>query len=300
MPPSTFRAALQAIAGQVDAVVRIVGDTVIIGPEDNLGLLRTVCVLRGLEFDALGEAVERRKFELARPLTIAWDDLERPADMVQRIAIDANLEVAGLELVPHDLWGRGVVMRMTATEALSWVLVQYGLTFEWTEAATGVEIVPLKGTVAVTREHSIHRLAPDEALQRAEERFPNLDIHLQESVLVATGLIEQHDVIAALARGEDPDAGPKVVNLGSLRRRRFSLRVVRKPAAAVFRSLAENGAVDLRVDKSALQAEGVDVSEKISLEVKQATITELMEAICEPLGAKFAVKGETVYVPAPE
>jgi hypothetical protein len=74
--------------------------------------------------------------------------------------------------------------------------------------------------------------------------------------------------------------------------------VVRQPAAAVFRSLASSH-VDVRVDEQALTALGVDVGLKISIEVKQATIGELMDAICEPLQATYHIDGETVYVPAP-
>ena len=299
LPLSSLRANLEAIAGQAGAVVRTVGDTVIVGPEDNLGLLRTLCVLRGIEFDALGEAAERRKFELARTFSFAWDDLERPADLVQRIAQDAELEVAEWELVPHDLWAHGVVVNMTAIEALSWVLVQYDLTFEWTGAATGVRIIPLEGTVAVTRDHPIRRIAPEEAARRVQERFPSREIAVKDRMLVATGLVEEHDAIAKLARGEDPDAAPRTVKQALLVNRRFSLRVVRQPAEAIFQSLQGDGGVDLRIDRDALSTAGVDVSQKISLEVTQATIEKLMDAICEPLGTTYAVDGETVSVPAP-
>jgi hypothetical protein len=298
LPAMSFRSAVESIARRADAVARVVGDTLIVGPENNTGQLRTICVLRGLELDAFGDALGGRRFQLARTHTFAWDDLERPTDLVQRIAAQFDLQVAGLELVPHDLWAHGMIIEMTPTEALSWVLAQYDLTFEWTDVGKGVRIIPLSGVVAVTREHPIRRITALEALQRVNERFPELETRVDGKTLIATGLVEQHDVIAVLARGDDPDATPRTVKFGPLEKRRFTLRVVRQPASAVFATLQKRE-VDIRIDEVALIAVNVDLEQKISLDIKQATISELLEAICEPLGATFAVDGETVHVPAP-
>lgn len=296
-PPATVRDTIDAIARQADAVVRIVGDTVVVGPESGIGRLRTVCILRGLEFDALADVPGRRRFALAATHSLAWDDLDRPADLVERIAQRAELTVAGLEQVPHDLWARGAIVEMTATEALSWVLGQYDLTFEWTGVADGIRIVPLSGVVAVTKEHPVRRIDADEALQRVRARFPDLEVRIDGKTLVATGLIEQQDAIARIAQGENPDAPRRAVQFESLAKRRITLRVVRKPASAVLAKLQESG-VDIQIDDAALRAADVDLDQKISLEVKQATIEAVLEAICRPVGASYSVDGETVHIPA--
>jgi hypothetical protein len=89
------------------------------------------------------------------------------------------------------------------------------------------------------------------------------------------------------------------VKFGALAKRRFTLRVVRQSASAVLQKL-QDSEVDVRLDDAALTAANIDLSRKISLETKQATISELLHAICTPVGATYSVDGETVYVPAAE
>lgn len=296
LPPMTLLAALEAIAAQANAVVRVVGDTVVVGPQDNTRLLKTVCLLRAMELDEVVAAGGVRQFELAQTRTFGWEDLDRPSDLVLRIAQRSGLQVAGLEQVPHDLWGGGVAAGMTCTEALSWVLIQYGLTFEWTDAGGGIRIVPLADVPGLERRHAVQGIAPDVALRRVRERFPKMPARLDGREIVATGLAEEHEEIAVLARGGNPDR-TRVVDFGPLARRRFSLRVVREPVEAVLQTLQLNG-VNIELDHDALAAAGIDLTRKISLDVRQATIQALLEAICEPLGTTYVVRGETVYLPA--
>jgi hypothetical protein len=299
LPPATVHASIDEIARRAGAIARVVGNTLMIGPDPNLGQLRTICVLRGLELDEFGDTLGPRRFQLAQTHTAAWDDLERPADLVQRIADRAELSVTGIELVPHDLWGHGVLVGMTAAETISWILSQYHLMFRWTDPGHGIEILPLTGNIAVTKEIPVRRIKPDEALRRVQKRFPELETRLEGRTLTATGLIEQLDVIAALARGDNPDAAPRPVEFGKLANRRLTLQVVRQPASAVLNSLIKNG-IDVRIDQAALKAGMIDLSTKVSMDLKQATIAEVMQAICEPAGATFSVDGETVHVPARE
>jgi len=298
LPPATVRASIEEIARRVDAIVRVVGNTLIVGPDPNLGQLRTICLLRGLELDEFGDALGGRRFQLAKTQPVTWDDLERPADLVQRIAAMAELNVTGIELLPHDLWSHGTLVGMTAAETLSWVLLQYNLAFRWTDAGRGIEIIPFTGDVAITKEIPVQRIKPEAALQRVRERFPELDTQLNGRTLTATGLVEQLDDIAVLARGDNPDAAPRPVGFGKLANRRLTLRVVRKPVSAVLNELKKS--IDLQIDEPALQARMIDLNTKVSLDLKQATIAQTMKAICDPAGATFSVDGETVHVPARE
>jgi hypothetical protein len=297
LPPATVRASIDDIARRAGAIARVVGNTLIVGPESNLGLLRTICLLRGLELEEFGEALGGRRFQLARTHTVAWDDLERPADLLLRIAEQAELQVAGIELVPHDLWGHGVLVELTAAEAISWVLSQYDLAFRWLDAGRGIEIVAFPESVAVTKDLPVRRIKPEEALRRVQERFPEIETQLEGQTLTATGLVEQLEAVAALARGENPDAAQRPVAFGKLANRRLTLSVVRKPASAVLNTLKMNG-IDIQIDETTLKALMIDLSTKVSLDLKQATIAEVMQAVCEPAGTTFEVDGETVHVPA--
>lgn len=296
LPAMTVRAAIEEIAARSGAILRVIGNTLIVGPDPNIGQLRTICALRDMELDDFQAAPGNQRSKLARKHTVAWDDLDRPADVVTRICELAELEVEGLNLIPHDLWAQGVLVELTTAEALSWVLVQYDLAFAWTGTATGVRIVELTAPAAITIKHRV-TISKATALQRVRDRFPDLDAQIENNWIVATGLVEQHDVIGALARGENPTPPPKAVEFGALAKRRFTLRVVRQPASAVLTSLQKSG-IDLRIDAAALTAQKIDLNQRISLQLKQATIQEMLQAICEPAGATFEVDGEAIHIPA--
>ncbi|MFO1096326.1 MAG: hypothetical protein U0992_23935 [Planctomycetaceae bacterium] len=296
-PPLRVQEAIESIARQAGATTRIVGNTIVVGPESGIGSLRTVCLLRGLEVDDLGAAAKGRRFELSRTITLAWEDLDRPSDLVSRIAEQAHLRVMDMELIPHDLWARGCIVEMTPIEALSWILGQYDLTFEWIDAAEGVRIVPITGAVTVTKEHPVRGIQPDEALRRVTERYPDVAARLDGKKIIATGLIEQQDAISKIARGENPDAKPKPLKFDSLAKQRLTLRVANTSAASVLQKLQESG-IDIQIDQNALQTANVNLNGEIKFDLKDATIAAVMRAICEPVGATFSVDGETVHVPA--
>lgn len=298
LAPSPLLHAIEQIAAQAEAVVSVVGDTVFVGSPESTAKLRTLCVLRAMELDEFGEALGPRDFELARTHSFAWDDLERPADLLLRVAQRGGLMVEGLELIPHDLWSGGTFVGVTPIEAVSLVLIQFDLTFEWTGAAEGIRLVPAPPQVAVTRTHAVRVIAPATARDLVQERFPDVPVEIAGRQLTATATVEQHADIAVLSRGDDPDEDVAVADFGPLARRRFTLRVVRQPAGAVLQTLQAND-VDVQYDAEALAAAGIDLTTKISLDLKQATADELLTALCEPLGLEYEIQGEQILIRTP-
>ena len=297
LPPLRLRDALGRIAAEAGCCSGRVGETIYIGrSETSAGKLRTLIALRETELDELDAPAGGREFELRRTWTFAWHDLDRPADLVLLAAQHWALQVEGLDQVPHDLWAGGTLAGVNAVDALSLLLVQFDLTFEWTAGGNGVRIVPIPENVAITRAHAVRRISPAQALERVRSTFPDLDVQVQERELVASGLVEEHDVVARLARGESPDEpAPRPVDFGPLSRRRFTIQVVSRPVEAVVETLIANG-IDVQYDAEQLKAMGADLSRKISFDLKEVTAEQLFAAICEPAGLKFAVKEETVIL----
>lgn len=295
LPPTRLQHAVEQIAQQADAIVSVVGDTVFIGSPESTAKLRTLCVLRARELDAFGDALGAREFELAQTHSFAWDDLERPADLLLRVAQRGGLMVEGLDRIPHDLWAGGTFIGVTPIEAISLVLIQFDLTFEWTGTADGIRLVSAPAQVAIQRTHPVRVIAPATARDLVRERFPDVAVEISGRQLTATATVEQHEDIEVLARGDDPDEDDAAAGFGPLARRRFTLRVVRQPAGAVLKTLQVND-VDVQYDGDALAAAGVDLTTKISLDLQQATADELLTAICEPLGLEYEIKGEQILI----
>lgn len=293
LPPMSLLSAIAQIAAQADATVSVLGDTVFIGPPESARKLRTLCVLRAMELDRFGDQIGRREFELAQTHAFAWDDLDRPSDLLLRAAQRSALTVDGLDQIPHDLWAGGTMVGVTPTEALSLILIQFDLTFEWTGAAEGIRLVPVPRAVAVERTHAVRNITPAAARDRVLNRFPDIEVDIGERELTAVATVEQHEDIELLARGEDPDERNQDRGFGPIARRRFTLTVVRKPAGAVIKTLQVNG-VDVTYDAEALSDAGVDLSTKVSLDLKQASVDELFQALCEPLGLEYEINGEEI------
>jgi hypothetical protein len=294
LPPMSLLSAIRQIAAQAEAGVSVVGDTIYVGPPASAGKLRTLCLLRELDLDDFGAALGPREFELSRTHTFAWDDLERPFDLLVHTAQRSDLTIDGIDQIPHDFWAGGTMVGVTATEAVSLVLIQFDLTFQWTRDAEGIRLVPVPRSVAVERTHSVRSVTPDVARDSVLERFPDLRIEINGRELTALATVEQHEVIEHLARGEDPDE-QQDAGFGPIARRRFTLTVVRKPAGAVIRTLQVNG-VNVTYDVEALSDAGIDLAAKISLDLKQATVDELFQALCEPLGLEYEIDGENVML----
>jgi hypothetical protein len=292
LPPMKLLSAIRQIAAQAEASVSVIGDTVYIGPSESTGKLRTLCVLREMELDAFADQLGPREFELAQIHTFAWDDLDRPVDLLLRAAQRSVLGVDGLDQIPHDLWAGGTMAGVTPVEALSLVLIQFDLTFEWTGAAEGIRLVPVPRLVAVERTHPIRTITPAAARERVLERFPDLIVDVVGRELTVLATVEQHEAIELLARGQNPEE-EEDAGFGPIARRRFTLTVVRKPAGSVIRTLQVNG-VKVSYDAETLSAAGIDLTTKISLDLKQATVDELFQALCDPLGLEYEIDGEEI------
>ena len=297
LPPTEFQDALRTIAVQAGAGVSVVGDTVYVGPRTSTGVVRTLVALREAELGEMSNRLGRREFELAENHTFAWDDLDRPADLLLRIAQRYGLTVEGIEHVPHDLWAGATITGVTAVQALTLILIQFDLTFEWIGDADGVRVGILPDEIVIPREHTVRGTTPQRARASLLEHFPELEFDFRGRTVEVVATIEQHEAIAVLARGgslDDADAG--TVDFGPLARRRIErLRVVRQPLAAILQTLTANG-IAIDYDADGLKAAGIDLLEKVSIEVTNATVDELFDALCTPVGLAFEVREETVFL----
>jgi hypothetical protein len=297
LPPTEFREAIRSIAVQAGAGLSVVGDTVYIGPRTSTGIVRTLIALREAELGDMSDRLGGREFELARNQTFAWDDLERPADILLRVAQRYGLAVEGIEHVPHDLWAGATINGVTAVQALSLILIQFDLTFEWIDDARCIRVGILPDKVVIARQHLVRGITPEQARAAVLQQFPMLEFDFHGRTIDVRATVEQHEAIDVLARGgslDKPD--DKTVDFGPLARRRFErLRVVRQPLEVVLQTLKENG-VAIDYDADALDAAGIDLKQKISIDINDATVNQLFKALCEPVGLRFQVRGETVFL----
>lgn len=287
-----LRTALQQFAARAGAEVRAVGNAVYIGPAAAAANLRTLVELRRDELES--SATARRRFELSRRRTIHWNDLERPAEILSRIASRYDLSVAGLEQIPHDLWAGATLPEMTAGEALSLVLIQFDLTFAWADRGAGIQIVPAPEQVQLERRYQPRGVSAATAAARWREEIPGLVAEVSGREVVVRGTAEQHEAVAERVQPGRRSIPPRVGDRPTpIERRQFSLRIDRVPASALMRKLEESGIV-FQYDATALAEAGIDLEQPISLDIREARADEFFRAVFEPLELRHSIDGLTV------
>lgn len=294
----TLRQGLEQFAGQLDADAAVIGGAVMIGPPQSLDRLRTDIVLQHQTLKArTSERAQKRSFPMVLGRTFRWDDLQSPSGLLHRVAVDFDLEVADIALVPHDLWAEGVMADVGAVEAIAMVAGQFDLTFQWDEDLKSVRLMRSPPRLTVERTHTVKGMTLEDARELALDECPLATIEPAGRRLRVVGSIGEHERIAALCTDER-DATP-VPTQGPLRNRTFTLNQRRVSVTAVLRTL-ETLDVNVEYDPQALRRAGVDLSQKLTLSLNEATADEFFQALCEPLGLTYEIDGKTVrLMPAP-
>lgn len=306
----SVREALVELADGAEGSLTVVGSMVVIAPPAPAGRLRTLIQLRVDELSAevgrsKGAEAKSRLFSLAQRNTVRWSDLDTPREILERIAGRWKLSVEGLDNVPHDLWAGAVLPDVNAAEALSLVLNQFDLTFQWTDGAAGIRLVAAPKNASLEKRHSPRSNTAAKALQMIEEAaLPGVAAEIDGREIKVRGTAEQHEAIEALLKpgskstigtaSKTPRPQPGATPLA---RRTFTLQTQNAPASAVLDKLKQSG-LDVRYDAEKLKAAGVNIDKPITLDLNKAPTKELFEAICRPVGAAFAIDGETVTISA--
>jgi hypothetical protein len=292
-PLHTF---IERLAAESNAGVSLLGNVVYMGPVGASSKLRTLAEVRLRELsDKELHVPKARTIELSRGRMIEWDDLDRPADILRRIAEEAGLSLAGLEQVPHDLWARATLPDTSPIEALSLVLVQFDLTFAWIDEGRGARLERVPEAVALERAYSAPRgVSPAGALQRWKEAIPDLDGRVEKGQVIIRGPIEIHELVDRIRRGErispqaPRDEGPQ---LKALEKQRYSLKIQQTPASALLKKLGEpaHGKLTFQYDAAELKAAGIDLDKRVTFDVEKVPIRTLLEQTFDPLGVEFEI-----------
>ena len=290
------RELLHEIAAAVEGGESIVGNTLYIGPRNSAAKLRTIIELRWQELNDPQREIRRaRMLDMGKSKTFHWNDLDRPVDILRGIAAHYGLKIVGLEKIPHDLWAGGTLPQSDAVEALSLILIQFNLTFEWREQGDAVEFVPVPKTVTLTRSYTPRRQTPVAAVLAWKQKIPGLVARVEKKQVIVEALLEQHEAVKALLRPKS-QRPPRKTGPTPLDRQRLTLRVMGVPAVALMKDLEKRFKLKFEYDATRLKAAEVDLEQKVDIDVKQATIEEYLAAIFSPLGAKAERDGLRVTV----
>lgn len=285
--------AINSLAQQVEAHVVTVADTLLVLPGSQ-SPLRTQIFLSDEQLENVVATDVKRKFELSRRQTLEWDDLATPREIVMQIATSYGIQVQNPELIPHDLWKAGALSYPNANEALNIILSRYKLGVIW-ELPDQMSIVEVETIPAVEQKHRLRSVSLDEGLAKLKQRFPDKSFNTDGSRIVFSGLIEEHEQAAYILGEKTPRKRQMDSTTPPLENRRFTLRMVRKPFMALVKGLEQQG-IMFHYDEAELTGAGVDLLQKISFEVENATPQELLNQACGEVGLDFEIDGLTVHL----
>lgn len=279
-------------------VSRVVGNTLYIGPVGASSPLRTLVALRTRELnDAIREGMGKRGY--VKPNDFAWNDLATPRELLTRLAERYSFELTGLEQVPHDLWGAASLPQATLPETLSLILIQFDLTFAWRKGGAGVQIQPIPGEVLLEQTHATPKgMKPKEWLARIEEELPDRQARLVADGVVLSAPLEQQEAIAQI---RDQLRGTRLPGKGNkgkpapVKEIRYTLRIQDKPVGSLLKTLeSRQPAWQFEYDAAALQQAGIRLEQRISLDVKEVTLEELLRTALSQVRLGFEIDGQTV------
>ncbi len=294
---------LQQLAAESDAGATVIGNTAYLGPRELAAHLRTLVALRRQElFDKRAEIPEARRIALTRPITFRWSDLDRPADLVERLAGKYALSVEGLNRVPHDLWAGAVLPETTAIEGLSLILAQVEVTVSWIDRGEGVRIEPVPRRIVIDNAHEPPRgTPPATALTRWQEVFPEVEARVESGKIVVSGTEEQHEVVERVRRGGRAQRQNQFARRGQTQTAEPASATnwedpehSREPPYSKSLEAADKGQLTFEYDRAAFKAAGIDLDKPVTLELKNAKIEDLLKAALDPLGVTFEIQGRTV------
>lgn len=241
---------LAAIGGAASVVV---GDVVYIGPREAVGKIAALIERRQRELTLPASEISRsRGSELRRPLDVRWNDLDSPREIVHALAERCGLAVDARDSpIPFDLWGGAVLPQTSLVEALSLVLIQFDMTFEWVDGGTVIR-------------------------------------------LVAAPPLSEFDVAKPPDRTrKTPPARQKTPEIAH---QRYTLQKTTLKLRALFQKLEEPalGGYSFDYDSIALREAGIDLDQRISLDVNQVTIEQLLREALGQARLQFTLEDRVV------
>ena len=218
-------------------------------------------------------------------------------ELIYRLATEAQVELEGTELLPHDLWEGQHLPPLSWIERMSILLIGFDLTFNWENQAETVRLVPIEHPVAMVRHYPV-TLAIRSIEKRRGELVPDARFKVVRQRMYVKGRLEDHERIDALLRGETgrkPSANPpREAVAGETRIARFAVQ--NKPLRPVLEQLARGLGMQARFDEQGAQDAGIALNQLVSVEIENATIDQAVAALLVDTGLAFEKRDRQILI----
>lgn len=278
---------LQTIAAYANIGMSRVGDVIYLGPKETASRLPTVSELqaqfaKSSNINQALKLLDRRDY--------GWARLATPHDILNNFAEQAGMSWNNLDtVVQHDLWPEGSFPAMKGTDFLTLVLAGYHASYRFEQGAGGpvMELVPIPEELSLTKVHQF-RGNHQEAIAKIKQLFPEAKVQSDgKNQLAVTGSAQVQEQVAKLLKGGT--ARNTIVMPGE---KRYTLKTEPQPLGPVLKALGGQLGMEF------VLPEGQDnaINQPVAINVKQATLQELLDSIFQETDFTYQILGEKVMV----
>lgn len=284
---------LRDLLAQLASHVRLghcqIGPVFFLGPPGATGKFATTMALREEEVKSLPAAARSRLSDKQRA---NWPELSEPREMLQGLATDYGLKIESLELVPHDVWPAIELPPLTFAQAAGLILAGFDLTFEFSGSdGRAIRIVPMPESPTLTRNYRLSG-NQDSLVARLREQFPGVEIREQQGQLQVVAPQEVHEVIAHQLQ-PPPNKKPSSAAAKMPRAEtRYTLKIENQPVGGIAQALAKRLDRQFRYDPGLQER----LNKQISLDVKEVSLDELLQAVLSPAGLSYQLDNQTLTI----
>lgn len=272
--------ALRTIAVNVGCRVCYVDSVAYIGPESITTKLATLAALKRDEVKKLPTSA-RVRFQKAVPWR--WEEARAPKDLLGTIAQQAKVRVMKAERLPHDLWAAGDLPPLAVADRMSLLFAGFDLTFDIAPDGSAIRPASIPEIVAIERAYTPRGSAATLASKIAND-FHEVRVRREGDRLFIIGSFEDHDQITRLLRGETVKR-----RVGPSAEKRYDLKTT-NVARKIVEVIANGAKLKLNVDPAVKDK----LEDRVSVEVRQASLRHLLDATLEPVGIRYQLEGKTL------
>jgi len=291
---SYFDEGIRVLATRLSADVVVLADMVFVTTPVTAQTLRTRIALAEKKLEELPKSSFARQVELSRKVPWHWKDVTSPRDLLVEFANRFEVRIENPEAIPYDLWAAGDVPHANFVSGVLLIAAQYDLDFEWHDTHQ-IRLVPQAPEPVIEQEHPLRGRSLSQAMELIRNQFPHCQIQAVGERLQVTALVEEQEKIAVLLGNRSPRKPTALVMDTSLANRRFTLRMQSRPFSELLNVLEKQG-IQFERNSAQLNSAGIDLDQRITLELENATIEKLLTDACSPLGLAYQVDGTRIIL----
>jgi len=288
--------ALTLLSEQQAMGVTVLDTVIYVGPKAAAQELQTLSQLANAQ---LSKASKETKKYWHRSTPWQCENLSNPRTLLVAMLHDANIEIAGENLIPHDLWAAKQLPPLSLVDRVVLILAGFDLTCDISQDSKRCEVTPIERPVVIERKYRLPKNAKPSFTQ-LQKSAPNGSFVATEKSFSFTGRWEEHQRIQELLNMRTTPKRQPSRRPATKAERKFSLQLENQPVGTVINQLAKQLRLEVQWDEASLTKAGISRDAPVSCRVKNASLDELLESILAPVGLYCDRKAKRVEIRARE